>query len=209
MNLGDYQLGLFDVLVLVLIIVGYFRGRKHGMSEEFPLLIQWIIIIGGGAFLYKPTGLLLSDLTGMGKLFWFVSIYLLWAAAVKWVVTWIVRSKGDKISLADNFGKAEYPLGILSGMVRFALIAFFCMALLNARLYTNTELQSMAKFQQDNFGNISLPTIGSVQASVFRSSVVGKVVKDKMEIMLIEGTAPREVRSRKPQKRNNGLDYWS
>ena len=210
MNFGDYQLGWFDVLVIALIVVGFYRGRKRGMSEEFPLLIQWIFIIGGGAFLYKPAGELVSELTGMGRLFWFVMIYLLWAITVKTVVTWIVRSKGDKVNLADNFGKAEYPLGVVSGMIRFVLVILFSLALLNARLYTKTELDGMAKFQQDNFGDISMPTIGSVQASVFRNSLVGKMVKDNMDVMLIEGTPPREVRAKnRPKKKKNALDYWT
>jgi len=210
MNLGDYQLGWFDLLVIALIVVGFYRGRKRGMSEEFPLLIQWVFIIGAGAFLYKPVGELVSDLTGMGKLFWFVMIYLVWAITVKTVVTWIVRSKGDKVNLADTFGKAEYPLGVIAGMFRFAFVIFFSLALLNARLYSTAELESMAKFQQYNFGNISLPTIGSVQASVFHDSVVGKVVKDNMDIMLIKSTPPREVRARKqPNKKKNALDYWT
>ncbi len=210
MNLGDYQLGWFDLLVVVLIVVGFYRGRKRGMSEEFPLIIQWIFILIGGAFLYKPAGELVSDLTGMGKLFWFVMIYLMWAFLVKMIVTWIVRSKGDKVNLADNFGSAEYPLGIVAGMIRFVLVIFFALALLNARLYSNAELEGMAKFQQSNFGNISFPTIGSLQASIFRESLVGKMVKDNMDVMLIKGTPPREIRATKqPNKKKNALDYWT
>lgn len=210
MNFGDYQLGWFDVLVVALIVVGFYRGRKRGMSEEFPLLIQWVIILTGGAFLYKPAGELVADLTGMGKLFWFVMIYLLWAITVKTIVTWIVRAKGDKVNLADTFGKAEYPLGVVAGMIRFALVIFFSLALLNARLYSNAELTAMAEFQQDNFGNISLPTIGSVQGSIFRKSVVGKLIKDNADIMLIEGTRPRTVRAKiQPKKKKNALDYWT
>lgn len=210
MNFGDYQLGWFDVLVVALIVVGFYRGRKRGMSEEFPLLIQWVVILTGGAFLYKPAGELVSDLTGMGKLFWFVMFYLLWAITVKTIITWIVRAKGDKVNLADTFGKAEYPLGVVAGMIRFALVIFFSLALLNARLYSNAELTAMAKFQQDNFGNISLPTIGSVQGSIFRESVVGKLIKDNADIMLIEGTRPRTVRAKiQPKKKKNALDYWT
>lgn len=210
MNLGDYQLGWFDALVVALIMVGFYRGRKRGMSEEFPLLIQWIVILAGGALLHKPVGELVSSLTGMGKLFWFVTIYLLWAMTVKGVVTWIVRAKGDKVNLADNFGKAEYPLGIVAGMIRFVLVILFSMALLNARLYSSAELTALAKFQQDNYGNISFPTISSVQTSVFRNSMMGKVVKDKAEVILIEGTRPRAVRvTNQPKKKKNALDYWT
>ena len=95
-------------------------------------------------------------------------ITFIYGPPVKGVVTWIVRSKGDKIALADTFGSAEYPLGIMSGMIRLLLVCLFTLALLNSRLYTTTELASTAKYQQDNFGSISLPTIGTFQKSVFQ-----------------------------------------
>ncbi|HAV65564.1 MAG TPA: hypothetical protein DCY13_24710 [Verrucomicrobiales bacterium] len=212
MNIGEYKLGWFDFLFVTLIIVGLVRGRKRGMTQEFPLLVQWLIIVGGGAFLYKPLGSLLSDLTGMGKLFWFVTAYLMWAALVKGVVTWIVRSKGDKLALSDTWGRGEYPLGMISGMIRFVLVAVFSLALLNARLYSTEELKAMAKFQQDNFGNVSMPTIGTVQRSVFRESFIGKVVKEHAAIILVEGNTPRGVRAipnRKNKEKKNAMDYWS
>jgi len=211
MNAGDFNFGWFDLVFVVLIVVGCIRGKKRGMTQEFPNLIQWIITVGGGALLYRPVGELVSELTGMGKLFWFVTIYLMWAALVKGVTTWIVRSKGDKLGLADMFGSAEYPLGMVSGMIRMVLVCLFSMALINARLYTSQELQNMAKFQQDNFGSVSLPTIGTFQRSVFLESMVGKLVKDKAEPVLIEGTAPREIKGRASGKKGkkNAMDYWS
>lgn len=212
MNLIDLPFGWFDFVFVILVGVGCIRGRKRGMTEEFPNLIQWVIIVGGGTFLYKPLGELLSEATGMGQLFWFTTVYLVWAALVKGVVTWIVRSKGDKIALSDMFGSAEYPLGVVSGMIRLALVCLFTLALLNSRLYTTTELASNAKYQQDNFGSISLPTIGTFQKSVFQSSAVGKLLKDHASVMLIEPTAPREIKSRaagKKGKKKNAMDYWS
>jgi uncharacterized membrane protein required for colicin V production len=211
MKIGDIHLGWFDLLFVALIVVGWFRGRKRGMTQEFPNLIQWIAIIGGGALLYKPLGELLSESTGMGRLFWFLMVYLLWAALVKAVTTWIVRSKGDKLGLADMFGSAEYPLGIASGMIRYALVCVFSLALLNARLYTSAELKSMAAYQQENFGNISLPTIGTVQKSVFLESALGKLMKDHAAFLLIEGTAPRAIKARPANKKGpkSAMDYWS
>ncbi len=212
MNFSDLTFGWFDLVFVVLIVVGCLRGRKRGMTQEFPNLIQWVVIVAGGALLYHPVGELISDLTGMGKLFWFVTIYLLWAALVKGVTTWIVRSKGDKLGLADMFGTAEYPLGMISGMIRMVLVCLFIMALINSRLYTNAELKNMAKYQEDNFGSVSLPTIGSFQSSLFRGSAVGKLVKENAPIILIEPTAPREIKGRASggkKGKKNAMDYWS
>lgn len=212
MEFGAIKVGWFDFFCVALVVVGCVRGRKRGMTEEFPNLIQWILIVGAGAFISKPVGNMISDLTGMGKLFWFVTIYVTWAALVKGVTTWIVRSKGDKMGLADTFGKAEYPLGMISGMIRMVLVCMFCLALLNARLYTAAELKSMAKFQEDNFGDISLPTIGTIQQSVFLGSALGKLVHDHADVLLIEATAPRTVRSSRPangKQKKNAMDYWT
>jgi len=212
MDFGDIKLGWFDLFMVVLVVVGCFRGRKRGMTQEFPNLIQWIIIVGGGAFICKPVGEWLSDVTGMGRLFWFVCTYLVWAALVKGVTTWVVRSKGDKIGLADMFGSAEYPLGMISGMIRMILVCMFSLALLNARLYPSADLKSMADFQQDNFGDISLPTMGELQRSVFFGSAVGKLVHEHAEILLIEATAPRTIKSNRPanhKRKKNAMDYWT
>lgn len=212
MNLGDFKIGWFDLLFIILVVVGCFRGRKRGMTEEFPNLVQWIIIVGCGAFISKPVGEMLSDETGMGRLFWFVTTYLLWAALVKGVTTWIVRSKGDKIGLADMFGSAEYPLGMISGMIRMTLVCLFCLALLNARLYTSAELKAMVKFQEENYGDISFPTIGTIQQSVFLGSALGKLVHDHADVLLIEATAPRTVRpdrSAHGKHKKNAMDYWT
>jgi uncharacterized membrane protein required for colicin V production len=210
MNLSDLKLGWFDFMFVILLAVGCVRGRKRGMTEEFPNLIQWIFIVAGGAALYKPLGRLLSETTGMGRLFWFVAVYLLWAALVKGITTWVVRSKGDKLGLADMFGSAEYPLGMISGMIRVSLTCVFFMALLNARLYTSAELSAMSKFQEDNFGSISLPTLGSFQRSVFYQSALGKLVKDQAELILIEPTPPREISGPTGRsRRKNAMDSWS
>lgn len=211
MNIGNINLGWFDLLFVALIVVGCIRGRKRGMTQEFPNLIQWVITLAGGAAIYRPLGEWLSQVTGMGQLFWFVTVYLVWAALVKGVTTWIVRSRGDRLALSDMFGSAEYPLGMMSGMIRMTLLSLFLLALINSRLYTTAELKSMAKYQQDNFGNISLPTIGTFQKTVFQESALGKLVKDKAGVVLIEPTAPREVKGRASGKnrKKNAMDYSS
>ena len=51
----------FDMVVVITLLLGINRGRKHGMSEEMMIAMQWIAIVVGGAFLYKPLGDTLSD----------------------------------------------------------------------------------------------------------------------------------------------------
>ena len=36
---------LFDGIVVVVLLVGVLRGRKHGMSEELISLIKWLMVV--------------------------------------------------------------------------------------------------------------------------------------------------------------------
>lgn len=186
MNFGTYEFGWFDLLLLILLGVGITRGRKRGMSEEFPNLIQWVVILAGGALLHRPLGGLLSNATGLGKLGGYLFVYVSWAMLVKMITVWIVRSMGDRLQLSNTFGNAEYYLGMISGMFRYGMVILFSLALLNARQYSAKEVKSMAEFQQDNYGSISFPTVSSVQTSVFRQSVTGKLAKEYLSPVMVQ-----------------------
>ena len=64
MDLGDFQLTWFDLVVLGLVAYGIFRGRKRGMSEELLDVFQWLCIVVLGALLYSPLGKGLTQFAG-------------------------------------------------------------------------------------------------------------------------------------------------
>ena len=54
MSLDQLPINFFDALLIVVLIAGINRGRKHGMSEELMSLLTWLTILFGCACL--PTG---------------------------------------------------------------------------------------------------------------------------------------------------------
>ena len=60
MSLDQLPINLFDLVVIVVLLAGITRGRKHGMSEELMSLLSWLAILFGGAAVYEPGGELLG-----------------------------------------------------------------------------------------------------------------------------------------------------
>ena len=59
------------------------------------------------------------------------------------------------------------------------------MAILNAKYISPEQLAAQARTQQDNFGDISFPTIGSLQQTVFVGSASGHLAKKYLAGQLI------------------------
>jgi len=182
--------GWFDALVLALLVVGFWLGRKRGMSAEFMDVIQWLGIVGGGAVLYGPVGTMLRATTGFGQLYSYLIAYLLVGVIVKTVCTLFKKSAGEKLLSSEVFGGFEYYLGMIAGVVRFACITVFLLAILHARLYTDAELKAQELEQSKNFESIRFPTLGTLQRNVFQGSFAGHFVHENAPFLLIEPTAP-------------------
>ncbi len=97
---------------------------------------------------------------------------------------------GGKLLGSDIFGRGEYYLGMVSGMVRHACVLLAVLALLNARCFTAVDVRRMQDFQNAEFGSDLFPTLHSVQASIFEKSLVGPWIHDHLDFLLIERTEP-------------------
>ena len=105
-----------------------------------------------------------------------------------------------RLTGSNIFGSGEYYMGMFSGMVRFACMIFFALALLNAPVYTPAEIQAhkayaMRWFGGGLYGGDYIPDMHTVQESVFKKSFLGPYIKDYLGTLLIN-TAPPE--SKKP-----------
>lgn len=191
MSLDQLPINLFDVLVIVLLATGIFEGRKHGMSEELLNLLKWLAIVFGCAVLYEPGGLLIGQFTSIfGRLSCYLLSYLGIALLVVLLFGWIKRMFGGKLLGSDAFGRAEYYLGMSSGVLRLSCILVAALALLNARYFSPTEVRAMEKFQDDVYGSNFFPTLHSVQASVFDKSLTGPWIKKNLGFLFIKSTEP-------------------
>ena len=186
---GNLPINWFDLLVLVILGVGFFVGKKRGMSEELLPLLQWLTIVVVSALAYRPLGALLAENTPLTLLLSYMLAYVFTAVLIKAIFSWVKKGVGEKLVGSDVFGRLEYYLGMLAGMVHFSCILLAALALLNARYISPDQLAQEARMQQDSFGSISFPTLGSLQQGVFVESVSGSAVKKHLEAQLIVPTA--------------------
>ena len=188
MNLASFNYNWFDVLVVLVVLIGMQRGRKRGLSQEVIDMFKWLLIVVVSAYVYEPWGTLLAEKTVFSLLFSFVAVYIATALLIKIVFGVIKRQIGEKLTSSDVFGKAEFYLGMFGGAVRYACILVVCLSVLNARQYSQQELASWKKMQQDNFGTISFPTLSSLQQTVFIESFTGQMAKTYLQGFLIKPT---------------------
>jgi uncharacterized membrane protein required for colicin V production len=191
MNSSWLDINWFDFLLVVVLMAGVYRGRKRGMSVEFSTMLQWLIIVFAGAFLYAPAAALMADVTFLGMLLSNIVSYLGIAVGVKCGFLLSNKYFGNKLAGSDAFGKAEYYFGMVSGMIRFFCVMLVVLSVLNARLISNAESSHLAEVQQENFGDISFPTLHTIQQEIFRESVTGRLIKNHMSFLLLEPTKPK------------------
>jgi uncharacterized membrane protein required for colicin V production len=189
----------FDLLVIVVVVVGLSRGRKHGMSEELVSLLKWLTILFGCAFLYQPVGNMIATSSVFNTLSGYLIAYLGIALIIAALFAVFKTTIGGKLIGSDAFGRSEFYLGMLAGMVRFSCLLIVGLALLNARAYTTAEIRADTKYQNDVYGSTFFPKLYSVQAQVFDNSLAGPWIKTNLSFLLIKPTEPETKEIRKPK----------
>ncbi|MCL4179801.1 MAG: CvpA family protein [Verrucomicrobia bacterium] len=182
------QLGInwFDAVFLALIAAGIAVGRKRGMSTELLDLIQWALIVVVCSFTYAPLGKELSQFTGFSPVTSSILAYLLVAGGIFGLFLALKRYVGRKLFGSDVFGTTEYYLGMVAGAVRFFLILIFALALFNAPQTSDAELAKRIAAQNESLGAIYFPPLGSIQRSVFRDSLSGRLINEQLSAQLIQ-----------------------
>jgi uncharacterized membrane protein required for colicin V production len=192
MNFKNLPVNWFDLVVVAVLIVGFTRGRKNGMSEELMITLEWLGIVFAGAFLYRRLGDMMAASTPISHLTCYITVYIALGVAVKIISGLIKKAMGGKVVSPDRFGKGEYYLGMLSGALRYACILVAVLALLNAPYYSESEIAAKTKRDKDVYGESFFPSISSIQQQVFGASLSGSVLKRKAGFMLISSTMPEK-----------------
>lgn len=191
MSLDQLPINLFDLVVIVVLFAGVAKGRKRGMSEELLTLLTWLAILFGCAALYEPGGQFVGAFTTMfGRLSCYLMAYVAGALGVMLLFAGIKRALGGKLVGSDIFGRSEYYLGMLAGLVRFSCMLLAALALLNARYFSPIEVRAMEKFQDDVYGSNFFPGLHSLQATVFDKSLTGPWIRANLGFLLIKPTEP-------------------
>jgi uncharacterized membrane protein required for colicin V production len=187
MSLDRVFINWFDLVMVIALVVGIYRGRKHGMSEELLLLMKWLIMLFGCAFLYQPLGVMICQVSpvftqGSANLMAYLAIGLIITA----IFAVIRRSTGEKLVSSEVFGRSEFYLGMMAGMTRFGIMMIMMAAMLNARSFNQAEIKADIKYQNDVYGSTFFPKLYTVQNQVFRNSIVGPLIKGHLSFLLIE-----------------------
>lgn len=186
----DFSLSWVDFAVVLLLFVGLWRGRKRGMSEELLDIIKWALIVVLAGIGYQPVAQLLLSFTSVfGLLSMYVATYMALALIITIIFSIIRKQVGAKLIGSDAFGSAEYYLGMLAGLFRYACIMIVGMSFLHAPLYTAEQVKAKTKYQEDNFGTTFFLTVPELQRQVFKTSLAGKFVDEYLQIVLITPTA--------------------
>ena len=192
MSLDALPINAFDCVVIFVLGFGLMTGRKHGMSEELFGLLKWLAVTIGCAMLYQPAGQWLANSTPFSLLASFLFVYTGAALLILGIFAFFKHRLGGKLVGSDLFGRAEYYLGMGSGMVRFSCILLTLLAVLNARYFKPSEVKSMEAFQNDVYGSNFFPTLHTAQEVVFEKSVSGSWIKEHLSFLLITPTQPED-----------------
>jgi uncharacterized membrane protein required for colicin V production len=191
MNLESAPWGWVDFVTAVVLFVGILRGRKRGLSGELLDMLQWIAIAVVAGFYYRVVVRYISGAALMSQGFYNVCSYLVIVLSISALFAFFKRRLGEKIVGADLFGRGEYYLGMMAGMVRFACIYFVLVSILHAPYYSEQMLADDAKSQQKNFGDIRFPTLGSIQHAFFKESGTGWAADKYLDRMMIQPVESR------------------
>ena len=198
--LGGMPFNWFDIAIILFIGLGISRGRKHGMSQEVILVLKWVGIILVGGLGYAVVGDVISDNTVFTHLSAYLMAYIVIALGITVAFWAITKMAKGKLVGSDVFGSMEYYLGMIAGLVRYACILIFGLALLNARLYSQKEIKEDLSFQNDVYGSDFFPKLYTVQDDVFKKSFVGPHIHDELGFLLIKGTPPEYKELRKERE---------
>jgi uncharacterized membrane protein required for colicin V production len=188
-----------DFAIFLILIFGFTRGRRHGMSVEMMYLLQWIGMITGAAYAYRPAGDYLAQNTVFTRLCCYVTAYLVTLVVIRIGFQILRRLVGGKLVGSNIFGSGEYYLGMVAGVLRFACIIIAAMALLNARHFNRKEILAHDKYEKEVYGSDFFPDLHEVQVQVFKGSFLGSQVGQYLPFLLIS-PVDHEVKGIKPKQ---------
>ena len=189
-NASTLAFNSFDLVVVAVLGFGLFRGRRNGLSKELLPLLLWIVLVPVCAFGYQMVGGFLMNLARLGKFWSFFDAYLALALVLLFVYSSVKQAFADKLAKSSFFKGGEYYLGMISGVIRYACVLVFVMALLNARFFAPAEIASARAADKQNLGGGEFsgnyfPHLFTIQDWVFKQSFTGSCVKKNLPMLLI------------------------
>jgi uncharacterized membrane protein required for colicin V production len=190
MKFDDIPFGWLDFVTAFVLLLGILHGRKRGLSEELLGTLQWVAIVVVGGLFYQTLAQMLSTGTSvLSPTTYNLAAYVFIALTVKLLFSLLRRVTGEKLVGSDIFGRFEYYLGMVAGVVRAVCIYLFVMSFLHAPYYSKEMLANDARNQEKNFGDIRFPTLGAFQQSFFKETATGWASDHWLEPLLVRPAA--------------------
>src|SRR5882724_5249151 len=110
----------FDVAIVLVLVFGFWRGRKRGMSREALPTGFWLLAVIGAGFGHPLLGDLVQSTGYVRRLFGtslnertaaYVICYLFIIAVVFTIYSFAAKFFREKVSGSNAFGSGEYYLG--------------------------------------------------------------------------------------------------
>jgi len=196
--------GWFDVLLIAVLAFGLFRGRKNGMTKEMLPTFQWIAIVLVGGLGYEMVGQFFVNSMALSKLWAYILGYLSIALVVFILFQLLKKLFQARLTGSNFFGNGEYYLGMIFGLIRYACILLFALALLNARFYTSAEIAAHKAYVDRWFGSDFFPDLRTVQDGAFKESLIGPFIKEDLSVVLINSVPPAAQKAGGEKKPSTG-----
>ena len=178
------EFGLFDVLLILVIGLGFWRGKVRGISEELLGFLQWLVIVVAAGFLYGLVGDLLVQ-AKLPRLWANMGGYVLVIIAVSILFGFIKKSVGNKLIDSDFFGGWEYRLGGAAGVIRYLCMWIAILSLLSARYFDAASVAAERKAQEKEVGLVLIPTWGMAQRMALYDSITGPYIREYLAHQLM------------------------
>ena len=133
----------------------------------------------------------------------FVIAYLAIAFVAFLIYSLLAKFFKEKLAGSNTFGSGEYYLGMIAGLIRYACLLLFILALMNAPYYSAAEIAATKAYNNRwygggmrDFNGEFIPSFDQIQANVFVDSRTGAAIKKYLGMFLISGTD--QVPAKKP-----------
>lgn len=186
MKMEYFKLAWFDLVAFFVLAIGLIHGRKRGMSNELLDVFKWLLVVVVGALYYEWPGNLIMQYGKLSRFHSYLLSYGLIAFVIHSIFTGIKAKVGGKLVGSDIFGRAEFYLGMIAGMTRYACMLIVAMAILNARYVSPAMVDAEMKKQEAALGSSFFMTYSKFQFDVLYKSVVGQFVREQLSGQLIE-----------------------
>lgn len=199
----------FDVALILIVAFGFWRGRRNGMTKEILPSLQWLAIVITAGLCNQMLGDVLRQQGVIryvfGKTFnektaAYLSAYLLIAVAVFFTFSFVKRALKPRLEGSNFFGGSEYYFGMISGMIRYACVLIFGLAILNAPHYTLGDILAAKAYSNRWFGGGMqgysgdfFPTVSELQITIFKDSLTGPFIRDNLNVLLVNSVPPGSV----------------